>query len=101
MSALTGTNGVLTISNTTDTYGTAKAAGTEPGNVQPQALSYICSVAGHLILTDADGVTVLELYSGALSSKELDAHFFAGIRPWKAPIKAGTLTVGTKVRIYI
>jgi hypothetical protein len=101
MSALTGTNGILTIANTTDTYGTAGGTGSTPGNVQPQALSYVCSVAGHLVLTDADGVTVMELYSGALSSKEVDAHFFAGIRPWKAPIKAGTLTVGTKVRIYL
>ena len=98
MSALTGSNGILTISNTTDTYG---GTTTEPANVQPQSLSYVCSVAGHLVLQDANGVTVLELYAAAQTSKEIDYHYFQFMRPWKAPIKASTLTVGTKVRITL
>jgi len=98
MSALVATNGILTIANTTDTYG---GTVTTPANCQPQALSFTASAAGHLILTDADGVTVFEAYAGAGSSKEVDAHFFMGIRPWKCPIKAGTLTGGGKCRIYV
>jgi len=98
MAALVATNGILTIANTTDTF-TPTDGGAKM--VQPQALSFTASAAGHLVLTDADGVTVMELYAAALSSKEVDAHFFMGIRPWKCPIKAGTLTGGGKCRIYV
>ena len=98
MAALSTTNGILTIANTTDTFTSGAGAGY---GIVPQALSFTASAAGHLVLTDADGVTVLELYAAALSSKEIDNHFFAGIRPWKTPIKAGTLSGGGKCRIYV
>jgi hypothetical protein len=98
MAALTGTNGVLTIANTTDTFTKPSGSGQ---TFQPQAALFNASAAGHLILTDADGVTVLELYAGASASVALDAHFFVGMRPWKTPIKAGTLTGGGSIRLYM
>lgn len=100
MAALVASNGVLTILNTTDTF-SAPGALASGQLFQPQALVFTASTAGHLIMTDADGVTVLELYAAALSSVQLDSHFFMGMRPWKTPVKAGTLAGGGKVRIYV
>jgi len=96
MAALTGTNGVLRITNTTDTF-------TPSGNAAPvflpQNLVFTASVAGHVILQDADGVTLIELYAAAQASVVLDNHFFMGMRPWKCPIKCSTFTGGGAIRM--
>lgn len=97
MAALTGTNGVLLIANTTDTF-TPSDGGSKM--FQPQAADFYGSAASHLILNDADGVTVLELGVAAGQSVALDAHYFVGLRPWKCPIKAATLTAGGRLRLF-
>jgi hypothetical protein len=91
-----GTNGVVTFANTTDTF-------TPQGTVswQPTAADFYGSAASHLIFQDADGVTVLELGVAAGTSINLDAHYFIGLRPWKCPVKAQTLTAGSKLRLMM
>jgi hypothetical protein len=99
MAALIPTNGVLTISNSTDTF---TAPGDSVGKpFSPRAASFTASAAGHVILQDADGVTMLELYAAATSSKEIDNHFFANLRPFKTPIKCSVFTGGGKLRLYV
>jgi len=98
MAALTGTNGVITIANTTDTY--TSPAGAGYGFI-PVAASVFFSAAGKFILTDADSVKQLEVASGAGTSVILDNHNFAGRRPWKTPIKAATLTGGAICRLFM
>jgi hypothetical protein len=91
---------MLTIANTTDTF-TAPGGASTGNPFQPQTLYFTSSTAGHMVLVDADNVVQCELYAAALSSKELDGHFFMGIRPWKTPIKLSVLTGGGKVRINV
>jgi len=99
MAALVGTNGVVTIVNTTDTF---TVQGSPNATLfQPQAASLYASAATHLILVDADGVVILEAGVAALTSKEWDNHFFAGLRPFKTPIHATTLTAGGRLRLYM
>ena len=97
MSALTGTNGIVTISNTTDTF-TPVDGGAKM--FSPQAADFYGSVAAKLVLQDADGVTVMEMGVAAGACIMVDAHWFGGIRPWKCPIKASTLTSGGRLRLY-
>lgn len=100
MAALISTNGILTISNTTDTYG---GTSTTPLMIKPVGLVWSNSLTAgaRLVLQDADGVTIVELTNeAAKATGVLDEHFFAGMRPWKGPIKASVLTSGT-VRLYL
>lgn len=99
MAALVASNGVITINNTTDTFTMPQGAG---GQLQPQSAIFYGSAVSQLVLVDADGVVQLELGIGvAQTSQVLDGHFFAGIRPWKTPIKATTCTAGGRLRLYI
>ena len=105
MAALNASNGIITIANSTDTF-TQQSVGSSlaPQSgflLQPQAVILTPSAASHAILTDADGVVLLDLYAAASANNELDGHYFLGIRPWKTPIKCSTLTGGGKLRIYI
>jgi hypothetical protein len=96
MAALTASNGIVTISNTTDTF--SPSGGT--GSFLPASLVLYGSVVGQLVLKDADGVILLELGIGTIkTSVTLDGHFFAGIRPWKSPIKASTCTAGLRLHL--
>ena len=104
MAALSASNGIVTIANTTDTFtqqSQSNSFGPAVGLMQPQAVILTSSAASHAILTDADGVVLLDLYAAATSNNELDGHYFMGIRPWKTPIKCTTLTGGGKLRIYV
>ena len=99
MAALVASNGVLTISNTTDTF---TAPGDSVGHpFQPQAALFTASAAGHVVLQDADGITMLELYAAASGSVVVDQHFFIGLRPFKTPIKCSVFTGGGKLRLYV
>ena len=99
MAALVPSNGVLTISNTSDTF---TAPGDSVGHpFLPQAMNVYASAATHVVIQDADGITMLELGVAAAQSKELDNHYFVGLRPWKTPIKCSTLTAGGRVRIHV
>ncbi len=95
MAALVSSSGIVTIANTTDTF---DSQGTKA--FQPQAALFTCSAAGHVILTDANGVVVLELYGAASSSTPIDYHFFEKQRPYLTPIKCSTFTGGGKLRLY-
>jgi len=97
MAALTGTNGMLTIANTTDTFGVA-APGT-PSEFLPRNLILTASGAGNAIIVDADGVILMNLYVPSGQSLIIDEHFFMGMRPWKCPIKCSTLTNNGRVRM--
>ena len=99
MAALVMSNGVITISNTTDTFTMPQGAG---ALLLPQSASFYGSAVSQLVLVDADGVVQLELGVGVAKTNEvLDGHFFAGMRPWKTPIKATTCTAGGRLRLYI
>jgi hypothetical protein len=98
MSAIVPSNGVLTFTASTQTF-TPVDGGAKM--FQAQALNYYGSAASHLVLKDTDGVTLLELGIAAVSSKELDAHYFVGLRPWKCPIQPTTITAGSRLRIYV
>ena len=98
MAALTGTNGVITISNTTDTYTSPSGSG---WLFIPTVASVYFSAAGRFILQDADGVTQMDIASGAGTTVPLDAHNFQGRRPWKTPIKASTLTGGAICKLFM
>ncbi len=99
MAALTGTNGVLTIANTTDTYTSPVGAGNP---FLPVSALLYASAVSQLVLVDADGVVVLELGVGtAQTGLIIDHHFFEGIRPWKTPIQATTCTAGARLRLYL
>jgi len=97
MAALNMSGGIVTITNTTDTFTHSKGSGY---SVLPESASFWCSAAGHLILTDANGVVVLEMSAAAGAVDWRDSHFFNGIRPWVTPIKATTLSGGGKLRLY-
>lgn len=100
MAAVLPTNGILTITATTQTFMPVGPY----GHVQPVALNWsaIPSAGGSCIIEDADGNTVLELTAGAgEGDKTLDSHFFAFLLPWKGPIAATTLATGSSLRIYV
>ena len=106
MAALVSSNAIVTIANTTDTF-TAPGYGSSLGNstgaiMQPQAVVLYGSAVSQCVLVDADGVVLLELGVGtAKTAVTLDAHFFAGQRPWKTPIHCTTLTAGARLRVYL
>jgi hypothetical protein len=105
MGALNASNGIITIANTTDTF-TQQSQGSSLGPqtgglLTPQAMILTASAASHAILVDADGVVLADLFAPVSGNALLDGHFFAGIRPYKTPIKCSTLTGGGKLRIYI
>jgi len=98
MAALTASAGIVTISNTTDTYTPV----TSTPRFLPVAALATFSVAGRIILQDANGVTLLDITGGTNSTQWLDDHFFQrGIALWVAPVKcAGTFPGGGKLRLY-
>ena len=99
MAALTASAGIVTISNTTDTY-SPYSSGTP--RFLPVGVIATFSVAGRIILQDANGVTLLDITGAANSTQWLDEHFFQrGIAMWTAPVKcAGTFPGGGKLRLY-
>ena len=89
--------GIATFLNTTATFTHALGAGYA---AIPFAASFYCSAAGHAILTDQNGVVVLEMAASAGMVDWRDSHFFKDIRPWLTPLKATTLSGGGKLRLY-
>ena len=98
MAALTASAGIVTISNTTDTY---TPVTTTPRFLPVAALATF-SVAGRIILQDASGVTLLDITGATNTTVHIDDHFFQrGIALWVAPVKcAGTFPGGGKLRLY-
>ena len=98
MAALTATNGIVTIANTTDTY----TSGTADNRFLPAAAVMTFSTTGRMVLTDKDGAVLLDLTAPANTTVPLDAHYFQkGMSLWKSPIKCtGTFPAGGKLRLY-
>jgi hypothetical protein len=100
MGAIVPTNGVLTFSASTQTFTPVDGGAAV---FIPQNLMWSgASQGAHLIVQDAAGVTMLEIYNPNAGSGSvwLESHFFMGMRPWKCPIKCQTLTSG-KVRMTV
>ena len=98
MAALVPSNGIVKITNTTDTFTAPNGSVT----VNPRAAILYGSAVSQFVLKDADGIVLLEMGIGTAKTHQmLDEHFFSGMRPWKTPLQASTCTAGARFYLYI